>query len=238
VSSRPNAAAAVPALTSASAAVTDRYAYEAFGVLLEHTGSAPNPFLFTGAVADPASGLVDLRARWLHPRLGILLSRDPFSSAGITEIPNPAEVLGEVGEFIGERWEDLRRRIQRNAGFIGQRAGQVLFIELGQIIEARARRAGNFIFYAPSPPGKRREKKFADFLIGRQGGFEVALPLTGGGRLFGFGYRDKRTKAGKVSERQFFRLDYAERFDYGPHCHFGHKSILATRGARQVQERT
>jgi RHS repeat-associated protein len=65
-------------LTDESGAVTDRYTYTAFGELLDHTGSDPQPYQFAGEPYDPNSGFYYNRARWLDPRVGRFLTTDPW----------------------------------------------------------------------------------------------------------------------------------------------------------------
>ncbi|HVG10277.1 MAG TPA: RHS repeat-associated core domain-containing protein [Thermoanaerobaculia bacterium] len=74
-----DALGSIRALTDESGNVTDRYAFEAFGTLLSHQGSDPNPYLFAGEPADPASGFSYLRARWLSSSLGLFASSDPLA---------------------------------------------------------------------------------------------------------------------------------------------------------------
>jgi len=65
-------------LTDETRTVTDRYAYTAFGVELEHTGSDPQPYRFAGEPFDPNSGFYYNRARWMDPSAGRFVSMDPF----------------------------------------------------------------------------------------------------------------------------------------------------------------
>ena len=62
-------------------AVTDRFDYDAFGRMTQHSGAAAALHRFTGEVADPESGLTYLRARYYDPRTGTFLSRDPLAPA-------------------------------------------------------------------------------------------------------------------------------------------------------------
>ena len=66
------------ALTDDLGDATDTYNYEAFGTLLNQTGSTENNYLFTGENLDPNSGFYYLRARWLNPEIGRFVSTDPF----------------------------------------------------------------------------------------------------------------------------------------------------------------
>jgi RHS repeat-associated protein len=68
-------------LTDEAGVVTDRYAFKAFGELLEHQGSDPNAYLFAGEALDPNSGFYYLRARWMSPGAGQFVSVDPFIGA-------------------------------------------------------------------------------------------------------------------------------------------------------------
>ncbi|HEX7184805.1 MAG TPA: RHS repeat-associated core domain-containing protein [Thermoanaerobaculia bacterium] len=65
-------------LTDELGAVTDTYTFSAFGELLAHTGSDPNPYLFAGEPFDLNSGFYYNRARWMDPRVGRFVSSDPF----------------------------------------------------------------------------------------------------------------------------------------------------------------
>ena len=64
-------------LTDAAGSPTDTYAYTAFGELLSHTGTDPQPYLFAGEPFEPSSGLSYNRARWLDVADGRFLSVDP-----------------------------------------------------------------------------------------------------------------------------------------------------------------
>jgi RHS repeat-associated protein len=57
----------------------------AFGELLAHTGSDPQPYAFSGEPYDPNVGFQYHRARWLDPRAGRFVGMDPFG--GRTQDP-------------------------------------------------------------------------------------------------------------------------------------------------------
>jgi RHS repeat-associated protein len=63
-------------LTNTSGAVTDTYDYDAFGNLINSTGSTPNNYLFAGEQYDPALGLYYNRARYLNTTTGRFWSMD------------------------------------------------------------------------------------------------------------------------------------------------------------------
>ena len=72
-------------LTDEAGNVTDGYATTAFGELIAHTGSDPQPYLFAGEPYDPNSGFQYHRARWMDPQAGRFAGMDPF--AGIAASP-------------------------------------------------------------------------------------------------------------------------------------------------------
>jgi RHS repeat-associated protein len=65
-------------LTSSSGAVTDSYDYDAFGNLINSTGSTPNNYLFAGEQYDPALNLYYNRARYLNTATGRFWSMDSY----------------------------------------------------------------------------------------------------------------------------------------------------------------
>lgn len=65
-------------LTDEAGNVTDGYTYSAYGELLAHTGTDPQPYTFTGEPYDPNLGLSYHRARWMAPSLGRFTSMDPW----------------------------------------------------------------------------------------------------------------------------------------------------------------
>ena len=66
------------AITDNVGLVTDRYTYDAFGGLLDQTGTFGNSFGFAGEQRDSATGLDYLRARYYDPSLGRFISKDAF----------------------------------------------------------------------------------------------------------------------------------------------------------------
>ncbi|MCO5165368.1 MAG: DUF6531 domain-containing protein [Planctomycetes bacterium] len=76
----------VLAYTDEDGAPVDRAALDPFGDLLEAPLDPERPVLFAGREVDPATGLVDLRARFYAPGLGRFLDPDP---AGVHGGPAP-----------------------------------------------------------------------------------------------------------------------------------------------------
>jgi len=72
-------------LFNTAGAVTDTYAYDAFGNTVAHTGSMLNEFQYRGEQFDSTLGMYNLRARYLNPLPGRLVTRDP--EEGYVKIP-------------------------------------------------------------------------------------------------------------------------------------------------------
>ena len=66
------------ALTDSTGTVTDTYNYDAFGNLLERTGSTKNNYQFTGEQYDPNIGFYYLRARYMNPSIGRFVTMDTW----------------------------------------------------------------------------------------------------------------------------------------------------------------
>jgi RHS repeat-associated protein len=69
----------VTAMTSSSADVVHRHGYEAYGGKQEPDPGFPSPFGFAGEQHGGPTDLYYLRARWLDPEAGSLLSIDPLA---------------------------------------------------------------------------------------------------------------------------------------------------------------
>jgi RHS repeat-associated protein len=69
----------VKALSDGRGAITDAYAYAAFGEVLSHTGTSGQPYRFAGEHYDPEAGMQYHRARWYDPATGRFTVLDPHS---------------------------------------------------------------------------------------------------------------------------------------------------------------
>jgi RHS repeat-associated protein len=73
-----DALGSVRAMSNNGGQRTDAYQYATFGGVREHSGSATQPFQFTGEPTDPSTSLIYLRARYYDPQLGRFISPDFF----------------------------------------------------------------------------------------------------------------------------------------------------------------
>jgi len=99
-------------LFNSSGAITDTYDYDAFGNLINSTGTTPNNYLFAGEQFDPALGMYFLRARYYNSNTGRFWTADQFE--GDPESPislhrylyanaDPANMMDPGGNFgIGD----------------------------------------------------------------------------------------------------------------------------------------
>jgi uncharacterized protein RhaS with RHS repeats len=58
------------ALSDMNGAITDTYCYDAYGMLLEQTGSTTNPYLYRGVQCDAETDAYYLLARSYQPATG------------------------------------------------------------------------------------------------------------------------------------------------------------------------
>ncbi|EEF63316.1 RHS repeat-associated core domain-containing protein [Pedosphaera parvula] len=65
-------------LTDTSAAISDTYVYDAYGVLVANSGTSTNFYRYSGEQFDPNLGLYYLRARYMNPDTGRFWTRDSF----------------------------------------------------------------------------------------------------------------------------------------------------------------
>jgi RHS repeat-associated protein len=73
-----NALWSVEAITNSTAAVVERYAYDAYGAPTTSPSAIGNPYLFTGRQLDAETGLYFYRARYYDPVKGRFIQRDPL----------------------------------------------------------------------------------------------------------------------------------------------------------------
>ena len=73
-------------LANKSAAVTDSYDFDAFGMPIKTSGTTANMFLYSGERYDSSVGLYDLRARYFNQATGRFWARDPAEGVPCTPI--------------------------------------------------------------------------------------------------------------------------------------------------------
>ena len=67
-------------LTDAAGAVTDRFFYDAYGLLLRQEGTTETRYLYTGEQYTASLGMYYLRARYMAPEMGRFWTRDKWES--------------------------------------------------------------------------------------------------------------------------------------------------------------
>jgi RHS repeat-associated protein len=80
----------ITAVTTSAGAIAERYAYSAYGepTILDGSGSTlssssiNNRYTYTGREWDATVGLYHFRARWMSPKTGRFITRDPIGYAG------------------------------------------------------------------------------------------------------------------------------------------------------------
>ena len=92
----------VTSLTDPTGAVATSYVYDSFGNLTASTGTATNPFQYTGREIDSETGLYYYRARYYDPTVGRFLSEDPLGFTATVNFytyahDNPALAVDPLG---------------------------------------------------------------------------------------------------------------------------------------------
>src|SRR5258708_39833614 len=68
----------VTSLSTSSGDLANSYRYDSFGKVTASSGTATNPFRYTGRDYDSETGLYYYRARYYDPNTGRFLSEDPL----------------------------------------------------------------------------------------------------------------------------------------------------------------
>jgi RHS repeat-associated protein len=69
------------AITDSQGIVTDSYAFDSFGVIVNSEGDSTQPFRYLGryGIIDDSTGVYYARARYFNPQLGRFLTKDPVT---------------------------------------------------------------------------------------------------------------------------------------------------------------
>ncbi len=119
----------VVALTDPTGQALESGTYDAFGNLLDQTGSIQQPYRFSTKRLEPISGLYDFGARWYDPGVGRFISPDPM---GFGDGPNlyayvgndPANFIDPVGlAGVPLKLTDVKRLAELANSLEATRAG-------------------------------------------------------------------------------------------------------------------
>ena len=69
-------------LTDSTGATAKSYSYDAYGTIVDQTGTVDQPYTYTGREFDSESGLMYYRARYYDPNTGRFLQKDPIGFNG------------------------------------------------------------------------------------------------------------------------------------------------------------
>jgi RHS repeat-associated protein len=72
----------VTAITDSSGSIVQTYVYDAFGKIVNQTGSIENPYTYTGREWDEKAGLYYYRARYYDANTGRFIQNDPIGFTG------------------------------------------------------------------------------------------------------------------------------------------------------------
>lgn len=104
------------AMTDQNANITHKYAYDAFGKVLDQVEEDFNPFRYVGTfgVMDEQNGLYFMRARYYDPLIGRFLSEDPVWDVNLYDYANSNPVINidPLGKF-SEKAEKRRLLLQQ-----------------------------------------------------------------------------------------------------------------------------
>lgn len=96
-------------LTDGSGNVTDTYMYDAFGTLVNSSGTSTNNYLYTGEQYDPNLGFYYLHARYLNPGTGRFWTRDEWEGSSQDPLSlhkylyvgdDPVNKIDPTGQFL------------------------------------------------------------------------------------------------------------------------------------------
>ncbi|MEO6687855.1 MAG: RHS repeat-associated core domain-containing protein [Dokdonella sp.] len=86
----------IVALSDDSGATVQSYGYDAWGNVLESSGSDDNPYRYAGERVDPDTGLTYLRARWYDSQVGRFISGDKLGGQDKVPVSLNAYLYGNA----------------------------------------------------------------------------------------------------------------------------------------------
>jgi RHS repeat-associated protein len=178
-------------LTNSTGAETDRYDYDAFGNVINQTGSTPNNYLFAGEQFDPALGLYYNHARYLNTTTGRFWSMDTeegddeepsslhkylyASSDPVNRIdPSGHDDLAEISTAEG-----IQATIQTMSNGVGTLIRAYNFVQNALSIADYATFALNLVQAAGQPSPALAKQALIDVIV-QKFGLAGAQTLTGG----------------------------------------------------------
>ena len=112
-------------LTDEAGNITDGYTWSAFGELLAHTGSDPQPYAFAGEPLDPNSGWQYHRARWMDSSVGRFTAKAPIE--GLILEPTTLHRFSYVGADPASKVDPTGRMASNFLYGITNRGGSFFF---------------------------------------------------------------------------------------------------------------
>lgn len=123
--------------------VTDTYNYDAFGNLLDKTGTTVNNYLYCGEQFDSATGLYYLRARYMNPATGTFITQDTYSGTIFDPVSlhkylyanaNPVMNVDPSGysaendlDFYQQAWITIDQAIEYEHKLLGSMSNEVSY---------------------------------------------------------------------------------------------------------------
>ena len=94
-------------ISDQSGSIVNKYAYDAFGKVLNQEETIPNAFKYVGqfGVMDEENGLFYMRARYYDPEVGRFINKDPIGLLGGLNLyayvaNNPVNLIDPEGKFV------------------------------------------------------------------------------------------------------------------------------------------
>ena len=152
----------VRGLVDQNAKVTDAYNYDAFGNLIDKTGTTVNNYLYCGEQFDSATGLYYLRARYMNPTTGTFISMDTYQGSIFEPATlhkylyanaNPVTYCDPSGysaendiDFYQQAWITIDQAIEYEHKLLGSMSNEVAYdynvMQIGREIIHQLRNTG------------------------------------------------------------------------------------------------